>query len=136
MSTHVNSRSDRGSYGRDHWSVLLGDSLQPIAVDPELTKDQGDWERSRGRAWCRVLALLYSSADRCFCKWEDVVLESFACNCEDHLVALRRESDITAVELAALHHKLTFDPLRWIAGFAMEEHWRSSDAFFTRSPWG
>ena len=35
------SRSERGSYARNHPSVLVGDSLQPIAVDPELTEGQG-----------------------------------------------------------------------------------------------
>ena len=34
--------SGRGSYARNHRSVLVGDSLQPCAVDPELTEGQGD----------------------------------------------------------------------------------------------
>ena len=45
-----------------------------------------------------------------------------------HPVTRRDESDITAVELAALHRKLAVDPLRWFADFAMEKHWHSSDA--------
>ena len=75
-----------------------------------------------------MLALLCSSGDRCFRDWEDVVLDPFACNCEGHPDTLRRESDITAVELAALHHELAVDPVRWFADFAMKEHWHSSDA--------
>ena len=35
------SRSERGPDARDHWSIS-GDSPQPIAVDPEVTEDQGD----------------------------------------------------------------------------------------------
>ena len=31
----------------------------------------------------------------------------------------------SAVELAALHHKLAVDPLRWLADTAMEKHWHS-----------
>ena len=34
------SRSQRGSYDRNHRSVLVGDRLQPFAVDPELTEGQ------------------------------------------------------------------------------------------------
>ena len=33
--------------------------------------------------------------DRRFRKWEKVVLDSFACNCEDHLVTRRDGSDTT-----------------------------------------
>ena len=76
----------------------------------------------------RALAPLYSSADRRFRKLEDVVWDSFACNFEDHPVTRRDERNITAVELAALHHELAVDPLRWFAVFAMEKHWSSSDA--------
>ena len=73
---------------------------------------------------------MYSSADRRFGKREDIVLDSFACNCEDHSVTRRDESDIAAVKLAALHHELAVDPLRWFADFAMEKHWHSSDAAY------
>ena len=49
--------------------------------------------------------LLYSSADRRFRKREDVVvLDSSPCDYEDHPVTRRDESDIAAVQLAALHH--------------------------------
>ena len=34
------------------------------------------------------------------------------------------------VELAALHHDLAVDPLREFAGFAMEQHWHTSDAVY------
>ena len=68
----------------------------------------------------------YSSADRRFRKREDVVLDSSACDYEDHLLTRRDESDITAVELGALHHELAVDPLRWCADFVAEKHWHSS----------
>ena len=82
--------------------------------------DRGTWWpwRSWRRAWC-LTAPLYSSADRRFRKWEDVVLDSFACN-EDPQVSRRDESDTTAVELSALHHELAVDPLRWFDDFEME----------------
>ena len=64
----------------------------------------------------------YSSADRRFRKREDVVLDSSACDYEDHLLTRRDESDIIAVELGALHHELV-DPLRWCADFVAEKHW-------------
>ena len=59
-----------------------------------------------------------------------MVLDSLACKCEDHLVTCRDESVITAVGLAALHHLLAVDALRWFADFAMEKHWHSSDAVY------
>ena len=95
------SRSERGSYARDHWSVF-GVSLQPIAAFPELTKDQGDWDGQEGKLDARVLTPLYSGADRCFREWKDLVRDSFACNYEDHPDTLRRGSDVIAVGLAAL----------------------------------
>ena len=71
-------RSERGLDGRDYWSVLFGNSLQPIAVDPLLTKDQGDWDGQEGELDARVLAPFYSSADGCFRRREGVVLAPFA----------------------------------------------------------
>ena len=59
-----------------------------------------------------------------------MALGYFACNCEDHIVTLRDESNITAVEVAALHHELVVRPLLWFADFAMEKHWQSSDAVY------
>ena len=38
LARELFSPSERVSYARDHWS-FSGDSLQPIAFDPELTKD-------------------------------------------------------------------------------------------------
>ena len=35
---------------------------------------------------------------------------------KDHLVTLRDDSDITAVELAALHHEVAVDPMRLSPG--------------------
>ena len=48
----------------------------------------------------------------------------------DHPVTRRDESDITAVELAALHRELAVDPLRWFSAFATDEHWYYSDAVY------
>ena len=96
-------------------------------MDPVLGEEPGDHDHE-GEVDPRVLAPLYSRADRRFRKWEDVVLDSFACNYEDQPATRRDESDITAVELAALHHELAVDPLRWFADFAMEKHWRASNA--------
>ena len=45
---------------------------------------------------------------------------------EDHPVTRR---DITAVELAAVHHELAVDPLRWFSGFG-RENWHSTTAVF------
>ena len=69
----------------------------PCAGNPDLIEEQGDWE---GELVSPVLAPLYSSDDRRF------LLDSFACNYEDHPVTRRDESDIPPVELAALHHEL------------------------------
>ena len=49
-----------------------------------------------------------------------MVLDSFVCNNEDHPGTLRRESYITGVELAALHHELAVYPLRWFGDFAID----------------
>ena len=95
---------------------LLKTFHNPLLERIRVTGQEGELD-------ARVLASLYSSADRRFRKWEDNVLDSFACNYEDHLVTCRVESDITA-----LHHQLAVDPLCWFADFAMEKHWHSSDA--------
>ena len=49
---------------------------------------------------------------------EDVILESFACNYEGHLVTRRDKGDITA---AALHFELAVDFLRWVFGLRGRE---------------
>ena len=36
-----------------------------------------------------------------------------------------RRHDVTSVELAASHHEVAVDPLRWFADFAMGKHWHS-----------
>ena len=93
-----------------------------------MGEELGDHEGQEGEFDGRVLAPLYSSAGRRFRKWEDVVLDSFACSYEDHPVTRRDESDVTAVGLAALDRELAVDPPRWFADFSMEKHWHSSDA--------
>ena len=70
----------------------------------------------------RVLTPFYSNTDRRIRGREDVVLDSFACNFDDYPVTRRDESDITAVELAALHHELAVDPLRWFVDFETGKH--------------
>ena len=105
-----------------------------LTADEEMDslQGQGYWDGQLGELDVRVLATFCFSADRCFRNWEDVVLDPFACNYEDHPVTRRRRSDITAVEPAALHHELAarLTHLRWSADFAMEEHWHSSDAVY------
>ena len=49
---------------------------------------------------------------------EDVSLDTFACNFDDHPDTRRDESDITAVELAAVRHVLAVDSLRSFVEFA------------------
>ena len=105
----------------------MDNNLHITVGEPVLGEEPGEHDGQEGELDARVLAPLYSSADRRFRKCEDVVLESFACNYEDHPVRRGVESDITAVELAALHHELAVDPLRWFAVFAMEKHWQTSD---------
>ena len=92
---------------------LLKNRSHPTAGDPELTEEQGDHDGHEGELDGRVLAPLYSNADRRFRKWECVALV---------LSRRRDESDITAVELAALHLELAVDPRRWFVEFAVEKH--------------
>ena len=76
--------------------VVTGQSLLktfcPIAGDPILTKEHGDQDGQEGQFDARVL---YSSADRRFRKWEDVVWDSFACSYEDHPGTRQDESDVS-----------------------------------------
>ena len=65
--------------------------------DPESTEEHGDHDGHEGELDARVLPPLYSSADRRFREWEDVVWDSFAGNYEDHPVTRRDESDIIAL---------------------------------------
>ena len=64
-----------------------------------------------------------------------VVLGFVACNYKDHHGTRRDESDITAVELAGLHHELVVDAMRWFSDFATEKHWHSSDAGCQQLQW-
>ena len=57
-------------------------------------------------------------------------MDVYGCNYEDHPVNRRDESDITAVDLAVLHHELAVDPLRRFADFAMKKKWYPSDAVY------
>ena len=122
------SRTERNYDARSNRSVPVENILHPTAGDPELTEKHGDHDGQEGEHDAEVLAPLFSSADRRFRKWEDVVVDSFACNYRDHPVRRRDEIDSTAVELAVLHHELAVDPLRWFADIAMQKHWHSSDA--------
>ena len=76
-------RTERSFVGRGHRSGSGAHGLSPCSAgDPDLTEDPGDRDGQEGELGARVLALLYSSADRRFRKWEDVVLDSFACKYE------------------------------------------------------
>ena len=118
LACEASSRNERNSDARSHQSVHVDNNLH----------GGSDHSNQEGEVDARVLVILYSSADRRFRKWEDVVLDSFACNYEDHPVT--RRHDVTSVELAASHHELAVDPLRWFADFAMGKHWHSLDASF------
>ena len=94
------------------------------AGDLELIEEQGAPDRSDDELHARVLPFLYSSIDRRICKWEELRLNSFACNEDKHPVRHREGCDISAVELAAFRRAFTLDPLRWFSDFVMEEiHW-------------
>ena len=103
-------------------------SYQPLLENPDSSKDRRDQARKDEELDARILEAMCLSADHRFPKLESVVLESFACHCENHPVTRRDDSDITALELAAVHHELAVDQLRWFAGFSAEKHWHSSDA--------
>ena len=77
------SHTERDSDARGHRSVPVENSLHPTAGDPKLTEEHGDHDGHEGELDAPVPAPVYSSADRRFCKWEDVVWDSFACNYED-----------------------------------------------------
>ena len=99
----------------------------------DLVDDWPGQDSPDGELHARAIALLYSSADCRFRKWEDVVLDSLACHYEDHPVKRRNESDITAVELAALHHELAVDPLCSFSDLAADMHRYFSDATHQQS---
>ena len=91
-------RIERKVETRGHPSGLAEqDRLHSVAGHPDLLCERPDQDSSDGDVDARVLAPLYSSADRCCRRWEDVVLNSLTCDCEDHLVTRRDESDITAI---------------------------------------
>ena len=122
------SRTERNvADARGHRSVPVENSLLLTAGDPELTEEHGDHDGQEGELDAPVFAPSSSSADRRFRKGNDVVLDSVTCNYKDHPDTRRDESDITAVEMAALHHELAVDPLRWFADFAVGKLWHPSD---------
>ena len=59
---------------------------------------------------------------------EVVSLHAFPCNFNDHPVTRRDESNVTAVEVAVVHHELEVDSLLWFVDFAGENHCGSADA--------
>ena len=104
------SRSERNA---DAHQLALGDNkLHPLRGI--LAEEPGDDDGQEGELDARALA---SESGR-----RNVDLDSFACNYQDHPVTRRDESDITAVELAPLHHELAVDLLRWFVDFATEKH--------------
>ena len=62
--------------------VVTGQSLLTTFYTPledaEMAEEHGDHDGQEGELDARVRAPLYSSADRRFQQWEDVVLDSFA----------------------------------------------------------
>ena len=87
------SRTERNSDARSHWGVPVENILHPTAGDPEVTEEHGDHDNHESELDARVLAPLYSSADRRFRKWEGVVWDSVACNYEDHPILCLLRSD-------------------------------------------
>ena len=86
------SRSERNPDARGHLSVPVDNILHATAGDPVFGEEPGDHDKE---GELDALAPQYSSADRRFRKWEDVVLDSFACtlagsadsplcDCRDH----------------------------------------------------
>ena len=116
-------------YGRTSCAVSPNAVWRLEVRSPDLIDDRGDQDGQDAELDAQALASLYLSADRRLRKWEDVALESFACDNEDHPATRRDESDITAVKLAAVRHELAVGSLLWLGDFfAMEGRWRSSDA--------
>ena len=138
FSWHERRFARYGLFGRTKWG--FGDSRSPglaerdilhfTAGNPDLIDDASVRNGQDGELDARVLAIVYSSADRRFRKWTEVVLHSFVCNYADYPVTRRDKSDISTVKWAALLHELAEDLLRWFSDFAVEKHWHSSDAVY------
>ena len=77
---------------------VLAEQYRPhsSAGNPSVIDELPEQDSPDGEIDARVLAPLYSSADRRVRTWEDIALDSFACNSEDHPVTRHDESDITA----------------------------------------
>ena len=121
-------RTKRNYDARSHLSVPVENSLHSTAGDLELTEEHGDHDGHEGELGARVLAPLYSSTGRRFRKCEDVVLDAFACNYEDHPAEMR----VTSLRSNWLPCTTS---LQWthcvgLQDFAMAKHWHSSDAVF------
>ena len=106
------------------WSVRVDNNLH--AGDPELSEEPGDPDDQECELDARVLAPLFVSVSGRTLFW----IRSLATTRIIPSSVEMRESDIAAVELAALRHELAVDPLRWFADFAMEKHWHSSDSAY------
>ena len=72
------SRDKRNPDARGNRSVPFDNNLHITAADPVLGEEPGDHDDQEDEVDARVLAPLYSSADRRLRLWEDVVLDSFA----------------------------------------------------------
>ena len=83
------SRSERKPDARSHWSVSIDGKEHTTAECPEKGEDLAS-------TTVRKVSLMLehwrhcASADRRFRQWEDVVLDSFECNYEDHPVTSMR----------------------------------------------
>ena len=91
-------RTERVSQAWGHRQVLLNMPRYIPLLDIliYLIDDRLDQDTPDGEFDAQAVVLLYSSADRRFDKCEDVVLNSFACNYEDHLVT-RVEMRVTSL---------------------------------------
>ena len=80
--------------------------------DLESIEELGYRGRSEDELHARVLPCLYSTIDCRFCKWEELRLNPFASNEEDHAPRRRGECHISVRHLAAFRRVFTVDPLR------------------------
>ena len=83
------SCSERNADARSHRSVLVDNNFHSTAGGPELLRNLATMTVRKVSFDARVLAALFSSTGCPFRKWEDVVLDSFACNYKYHLVTRR-----------------------------------------------
>ena len=115
----------------ENWSELFACLMERssrggerrVVANEHFVRPEEEGCAREGEVDARVVAPTHCSCSWRLRRWEDVVMDVYGCNYEDHTVNRRDESDITAVDFAVLHHELAVDPLRWFADFAMKKKW-------------